>query len=588
MNMHSKLKIRLPGRWLVTLWLGAAAASASSQSPWVSTQAAGPVGPAVATLNGMATARGQDTAAWFEWGSDRNYGASTAPATIGSSSKVARVSTSIDGLAAGATYHYRLVATNASGATLGADQSFCTGTKVATWTDLSVPYPAIPSGLSNIVGQACGHGHSLAITAEGKVVAWRISSVYNDAGQATVPKGLSNVVAVAGGWEHSLALGQDGTVCAWGYNFYGQTNVPTGLTNAVAIAAGDYHSLALKSDGTVTAWGYSAFGQATNVPKGLSNVVAIASGSSHCVALRDNGTLAVWGTEPSAWAQTPPTGLSNVVAIASETWHNLALRADGTVIAWGDNSYGQTNVPVGLSNVVAIAAGFNHSLALKADSTLLAWGMNRYVTNVPALLSNVVAISSGDYHSVALGPTNLAPLAYNRSVVGLPDTDLVITLTGWDPNGDALSFRINSLPLSGALYQYNGSGRGDPISNPDTPLSDPTRVVFSPPPQAVGVALATFGITASDGQLGSPPSLATVTILPPPQIQSSTFTQTGTQGFTLSFGGLTNASYSVQTSTNLTKWTRLGSASQSSPGQFFYLDTGVTNKPNRFYRVTSP
>jgi hypothetical protein len=75
------------------------------------------------------------------------------------------VSAAIDGVLPGAIYHYRLVASNTFGVALGADSIFTTGMKVATWTDLSVPYPAIPSGLTNIVAQASGHGHNLALTA---------------------------------------------------------------------------------------------------------------------------------------------------------------------------------------------------------------------------------------------------------------------------------------------------------------------------------------------------------------------------------------------------------------------------------------
>ena len=57
-------------------------------------------------------------------------------------------------------------------------------------------------------------------------------------------------MAIAAGEYHSLALKADGTVVAWGDNGYGQTTVPSGLSNVVAIAAGGYHSLALTAEGT--------------------------------------------------------------------------------------------------------------------------------------------------------------------------------------------------------------------------------------------------------------------------------------------------------------------------------------------------
>ena len=125
--MNAKLKFRRLCGWLAAA-LVMSAARAYSQSPWAATQAAGPVGRAVATLHGMATARGSSTDAWFEWGTNTGDGLVTTPSNIGSSAKVVRVSASVSGLTPGATYHYRLVATNALGTAFGADSLFSTGT----------------------------------------------------------------------------------------------------------------------------------------------------------------------------------------------------------------------------------------------------------------------------------------------------------------------------------------------------------------------------------------------------------------------------------------------------------------------------
>jgi hypothetical protein len=158
-----------------------AAATAHAQSPWSATQPAGPVGRISATLNGMATARGNMTTAWFEWGSDAGYGFTTMPTNVGSSSLVARISTGIDGLTPGTAYHYRLVVSNAVGVAYGADSTLSTGMKAATWVDPTGSYrnyPAIPPWLTNIVGIANGHVHCLAITSEGNVVAWGVGVPY--------------------------------------------------------------------------------------------------------------------------------------------------------------------------------------------------------------------------------------------------------------------------------------------------------------------------------------------------------------------------------------------------------------------------
>ena len=104
------------------------------------------------------------------------------------------------------------------------------------------------------------------------VVAW--GADYD--GQKSVPANLTNAVAVVAGENHSLALRADGTVVAWGtethvtngWSSYGPATVPDGLTNVVAVSDGFVHSLALLGDGppvvqaslrnsTVSAHGFS-------------------------------------------------------------------------------------------------------------------------------------------------------------------------------------------------------------------------------------------------------------------------------------------------------------------------------------------
>jgi hypothetical protein len=236
--------------------------------------------------------------------------------------------------------------------------------------------------------------------------------------------------------------------------------------------------------------------------------------------------------------------------------------------------------------VIAIAAGYQHSLALQSDGTMVAWGNQQYVSNVPAGLSNVVAISSGDYHSAVLSPANLPPRAFSRTAPGPLNGDSVVAVAGWDPNGDVLNFRIISPPTNGTLYQYTPSGRGDPITTPNTPLTAPPLAVFSPSQESFGAPYTTFSYVANDGQYDSAPALVTIDIIWPPVIETAGFASSA--GFTLGFSGFSNAPYAVQASTDLVNWTRLGPATQPSPGQFFFLDSSATNRPVRFYRITSP
>jgi alpha-tubulin suppressor-like RCC1 family protein len=261
----------------------------------------------------------------------------------------------------------------------------------------------VPPGTTNVVAVAAGAAHTLALRADGAVLAWGS----NSAGQCNVPSTASNVLAIAAGAYHSLALRAKGTVLAWGSNTFRQSNVPLDLTGVAGIAAGTRHSVALRADGTVTAWGDNSFGQ-TNLPAGLSNAVAITAGGNHTLALRADGTVLAWGENTDANGNLAgqsqvPAVLTNAVAIGAGDYHSLAVRTDGTVVAWGDNSQGQCQVPPGLSHVVAVAGGAAHSLALTAEGALVAWGSDlQGQCDFPADLTPAAGIAAGASHSVVL------------------------------------------------------------------------------------------------------------------------------------------------------------------------------------------
>ncbi len=304
-------------------------------------------------------------------------------------------------------------------------------------------------------------------------------------------QGLSGVIAVSAGGEHSLALLANGTVMAWGSNREGQlgtgnttsSHVPVavpGVSGVTAIAAGKEHSLALLGNGTVMAWGSNEAGQLGSgskaaksavpvVVKGLSGVTAIAAGSEHSLARLGNGTAMAWGRNGEgqlgngkmANSNVPVTvkGLSGATAVAAGGEHSLALLSNGTVVAWGSNEALQlgaegkkikvggggpeeepeyeevqienSNVPVlvqAVSGAIAVAAGSEHSLALLGNRTVMAWGSNQADqlgngsaagnSSFPAAiggLSGVTAIAAGNArHSLALlGDGTIKAWGYN-------------------------------------------------------------------------------------------------------------------------------------------------------------------------------
>jgi phosphodiesterase/alkaline phosphatase D-like protein len=85
------------------------------------------VGSAGATLNGTVNANGSSTTVVFEYGLTTEYGGTApAPQSPVSGSTATPVSATLILLDPSTTYHYRVVATNASGTTYGADMTFTT------------------------------------------------------------------------------------------------------------------------------------------------------------------------------------------------------------------------------------------------------------------------------------------------------------------------------------------------------------------------------------------------------------------------------------------------------------------------------
>src|ERR1035441_6285027 len=141
-----------------------------------------------------------------------------------------------------------------------------------------------------------------------------------------MPATVTNVVSLASGGDHSLALLANGTVVAWGDNSYQQNSLPVFANPVVAIAEGTTHSLALESDGTVVAWGDNSLGE-TNISF-PPNVVAIAAGTGFSHALLPDGSIFQW---PPGYAG----GFTNVMLLSTKGTHTLALCGDGTMVETG-------------------------------------------------------------------------------------------------------------------------------------------------------------------------------------------------------------------------------------------------------------
>ncbi len=304
-----------------------------------------------------------------------------------------------------------------------------------------VPCYALSSGIVSI---SAGSSHCLAITGDGRVLAWG-SNDYGQLGDGTnvdtsTPvevNGLTRVIAVAAGPGHSLALKDDGTVWAWGNNYHGNLGDGTtesrltpvqvqGLTGVKAIAAGAMESFAIKGDGTLWAWGFNGRGELGDgtledrlTParvKVSANIIK--TGHKGVFAITDDGDVWAWGNNLIAvfgdnisiygilgdsYDKVRPTPfrveqLSKVKAITYGLNHVIFITDDGSAWTWGINNKGQlgnnakiddkivTTTPAkvaGIDNVKEVAAGHYYSLALKNDGSVWKWGEDYYTVSVP-------------------------------------------------------------------------------------------------------------------------------------------------------------------------------------------------------------
>src|SRR5439155_11583576 len=106
---------------------------------------------------GSVNPNGQSTSYYFDFGTTTSYGTKTTTKNAGSGTKSNSVSDNVSGLAAGTTYHFRLVASNASGTTFGSDQSFTTSGPPAVETGAA---QSIATTTATLTGSVDPRGHS--------------------------------------------------------------------------------------------------------------------------------------------------------------------------------------------------------------------------------------------------------------------------------------------------------------------------------------------------------------------------------------------------------------------------------------------
>jgi hypothetical protein len=118
--------LRLSGAAAALAIIAATTPAALARSPLVSTGYAGPVADVSATVHATVNPRGEETSYSFQYGPTATYGSQTPAVSAGAGASSVHGSQAVAGLAPSTQYHYRGVASNASGTTFGKDRVLTT------------------------------------------------------------------------------------------------------------------------------------------------------------------------------------------------------------------------------------------------------------------------------------------------------------------------------------------------------------------------------------------------------------------------------------------------------------------------------
>jgi alpha-tubulin suppressor-like RCC1 family protein len=344
---------------------------------------------------------------------------------------------------------------------------------------LKSPLSIQATGLTNIVEFDAGNKHTVAITADKRVIQLGLNGIDGESNQRFVEiesgVDLKNAIDVKAGSDYSLALLEDGTVWAWGKNLAGQLGQGNNdqstyakkiqsLNNITQISAGYKFALALDKFGDVWAWGGScsearkkAAADWLNTPTTIPGI----GGYYDPTSLGGNDNLNNQSEDYNSYCAIEEVigfstkipikieGLNSIVKVSAGWGHTLALDSTGQVWGLGCNLYSQIsdtpnhlkpNLINGLSNIVDISAGFRHSLALDSNGNVFAWGYNlrgglgigksgaNEVTPVKNSLKDVKFIEAGhDFSAILDNRKKLSIFGENNSGVVTTDLNIIST-----------------------------------------------------------------------------------------------------------------------------------------------------------------
>lgn len=245
---------------------------------------------------------------------------------------------------------------------------------------------------------------------------------------------------------------------------------------------------------------------------------------------------------------------------------------------------GATDVFANTSNIVIPSLG----TATPYPSTINVSGALGTITNLTVTLENMSHSNPGDVNVLLVGPGGQAVVLMSDTVGDNPMTNLTFTLSdqAYYPLPQPSPMLDGTFQPTDDAPNNTNSPYAFPLPAPAFPYSPNLGTFDGLSPNGTWSLYVYDGGTDDGGQISGGWSLAITTVLP--TITTKSIQMTNSKSALITGIGAAGAVYTIQASTNLINWQRIGTATTGTNGVFSFKDSNTASFKSRFYRIMLP
>ena len=308
-----------------TIALAALPAMAAATAPTATTGGASGVTDTAATLAGTVNPGGETTTYVFQYGTTTGYGSQTTAKAAGAGTSSTNASDTVSGLSPSTTYHYRIVATNASGPAQGGDMTFTTGSAPQKPTVTTSAATLVTAVTAQANGTVNAHGQTTTFVVQyGKTTSYGAQTPVQAVGAGTTAQSVTAALAglTPGTTYHFrvVASNASGTTNGSGKSFKTTGTAPAKPT--------------VTAKGATNVTGSGATANASVNPKGLQTTYYFKYGPTTSYGKRTPTRSLAAGTT----AQAVSAALTGLTSGTTYHYRVVATNALGTTTG-GDRSF---------------------------------------------------------------------------------------------------------------------------------------------------------------------------------------------------------------------------------------------------------